>query len=278
MPRHTREIDNVRAALDWSFSASGDLAIGIALTAAYVPIWLHAGLLVECRERTERALEGINIGTRLSEQLRLQLHMGFGLAAVFTVQPVERTRTALMTALDIAESLNEVDAHLWAIYGLWMLNHYSGESRVAFSLAERLSAVASFLGEPFVLIMADRLIGQTLHHEGDQRRAQVYLERAIERSVTSTMRRSSLYPQVDHRVYARANLSRVLLLRGYLDQAAEQARGSLEDAIATGYELIICQASDGSLPCCAHYRGPRRGRTGHRQAGRHSEWLQHTVL
>ena len=33
MARYGREIDNVRAALDWSFSPVGDVAIGVALTA-----------------------------------------------------------------------------------------------------------------------------------------------------------------------------------------------------------------------------------------------------
>ena len=34
-----REIDNVRAALDWAFSSAGDLTIGVDLTAAYAPVW-----------------------------------------------------------------------------------------------------------------------------------------------------------------------------------------------------------------------------------------------
>jgi hypothetical protein len=33
MARYEREIDNVRAVLDWSFSPVGDVAIGVALTA-----------------------------------------------------------------------------------------------------------------------------------------------------------------------------------------------------------------------------------------------------
>jgi predicted ATPase len=45
--RYGREIDNVRAALDWSFSASGDAAVGIALTAAFAPVWLQLELVVE---------------------------------------------------------------------------------------------------------------------------------------------------------------------------------------------------------------------------------------
>src|SRR5260221_10622341 len=54
--RYGREIDNVRAALDWSFSSVGDPAIGIILTAAYVPVWMHWWLMEECRRRIERAL------------------------------------------------------------------------------------------------------------------------------------------------------------------------------------------------------------------------------
>ena len=56
LARRVREIDNVRAALDWSFSPAGDQAIGVDLTAAYAPVWRHLSLMIECRERCERAL------------------------------------------------------------------------------------------------------------------------------------------------------------------------------------------------------------------------------
>ncbi|WP_375786995.1 winged helix-turn-helix domain-containing protein [Bradyrhizobium sp. Pha-3] len=237
-----REIDNVRAALDWSFSRSGDTATGIALTAAYVPAWIHSAMLVESRERIERALDSLDPDLGLSEQLRLLLYMGFGSAAVFTVRPVDNTRTALLAALDIAENLNDMDARLWANWSLWMLNFYTGDIRAAFPFAERLPGIASSIGEPFALAIADRIIGNTLHHEGDQRRAQYYFERVIERCVVPAARRNSFYTQMDQLVFALAMLSRSLLLQGFLDQAAKQAQKSLEEAIATEYELAICQA------------------------------------
>lgn len=56
LTRRVREIDDVRAAVDWSFSPPGDIAIGVDLTAAYAPVWLHLSLMQECRERCERAL------------------------------------------------------------------------------------------------------------------------------------------------------------------------------------------------------------------------------
>ncbi len=36
------DVDNVRGALDWAFSPSGDPSVGVALTIASVPLWLHA--------------------------------------------------------------------------------------------------------------------------------------------------------------------------------------------------------------------------------------------
>jgi predicted ATPase/DNA-binding winged helix-turn-helix (wHTH) protein len=43
-----REVDNVRAALDWAFSPNGDSAIGVGLTTASVPLWFQLALLDEC--------------------------------------------------------------------------------------------------------------------------------------------------------------------------------------------------------------------------------------
>src|SRR5207249_701823 len=51
-----RELDNLRAALDWAFAPDGDTAIGVALTSAAVPLWFQLSLLDECRARVERAL------------------------------------------------------------------------------------------------------------------------------------------------------------------------------------------------------------------------------
>src|SRR6202030_883691 len=53
-------IDDVRAALDWAFSPGGDASIGVALTAAAVPLWMHLSLMEECRERVEQALASID--------------------------------------------------------------------------------------------------------------------------------------------------------------------------------------------------------------------------
>ncbi len=72
------EMDNVRTALDWAFSAAGDRSIGIALTAVYVPVWMQFAMMVECRQRTERALSLLEPGPA-DGPMRVLLHIGLGI-------------------------------------------------------------------------------------------------------------------------------------------------------------------------------------------------------
>jgi predicted ATPase len=53
LAEYGREIDNLRAELDWAFSPGGEAAIGVALAAAAVPLWMRLSLLAECRSRAK---------------------------------------------------------------------------------------------------------------------------------------------------------------------------------------------------------------------------------
>ena len=49
-------IDEVRAAIDWAFSAKGDVEAGVTLTIACLPLWTHFSLNGECLRYVEQAL------------------------------------------------------------------------------------------------------------------------------------------------------------------------------------------------------------------------------
>jgi predicted ATPase len=238
MPRCVREIDNVRAALDWSYLPAGDAAIGAALTSAFLPVWLHLGLLVECRERADRALAGQG----LSAQLRMQLNMGLGLAGIFTMGSVKRIRAVVATALDLAEGLDDVDAQMWAIWSLWVTHIYSGENRVALSLVERLARIITRISDPFGQLLIDRIRAYTLQYAGNQREASSLLTRVLDNFSEPSDRRNTFFLQLDQQVLARAMRARALLLLGYPDRALQEARASVEEAKVTGYKFSICEA------------------------------------
>src|SRR6266446_2137681 len=79
-----RRIDNLRAALDWAFSPTGEASIGVALTAAAVPLWMHLSLMEECRGRVERALAAIAAGAGRDARCEMQLHAALATSLMYT--------------------------------------------------------------------------------------------------------------------------------------------------------------------------------------------------
>ncbi|HJY47458.1 MAG TPA: winged helix-turn-helix domain-containing protein, partial [Stellaceae bacterium] len=160
MAEHAREIDNVRAAIDWCFSPSGDSGIGVALTAAYAPVWLNLSLTAELRDRAEHALERVD--ANLGARTQMELQIALGTCLTITLGSIERTRSVLTAALEIAECLDDLDAQVRAFWALWALYFNTGECGAAQSVAERFSRVASRTGDPGVISVADRVMGYTL--------------------------------------------------------------------------------------------------------------------
>jgi len=48
MADYAPKIDNLRTALDWAFSDTGDRSIGVALAAASAELWFALSLWTEC--------------------------------------------------------------------------------------------------------------------------------------------------------------------------------------------------------------------------------------
>jgi predicted ATPase/DNA-binding winged helix-turn-helix (wHTH) protein len=233
-----REIDNIRAALDWSFSAAGDPAIAVALTAAYAPVWIHMALMVECRERSERALQSLEPNLKMSAPLQMQLYANLGVTQLYTMAPVERTRIVMAKALEVAESLDD-DALLRTLWVLGALQFNIGECSVAQSLAERFWHIAANMRDPAAVFAANQLMGQSLHLIGDQREARSCFERVLELYAMSNVKREAIWFHSDLRVLARAMLARALWLQGFLDQASDHARLVLQEALAADQKLSL---------------------------------------
>ena len=240
--RYGREIDNVRAALDWAFSPVGDPSIGAVLTAAYVPVWLNFALMAECTERTERALDSLELDLNLSARLKMQLHIALGDALLHSAGFVERTGMVLAEALETAESLDDAASHLRALWAMWSYRFNIGENRAAQPLAERFSHLARHAGDRADVLVGDRLVGTTMHYSGGQPQARYHLQRVLDLYIAPSDQRHTMWFHHDQRVMARTALARVLSLQGSLDQAIHNAQTSLVDAQAVDHILSVCYA------------------------------------
>jgi predicted ATPase/DNA-binding winged helix-turn-helix (wHTH) protein len=233
------EIDNVRAALDWAFSSGGDPALGIALTASFIPAWLHLSLMVECRERITVALSHLQAQANLSARVGMNLHIALGLSLVYTTGLVTRTEEVLRRALELAESLDDPDNQLLALSALWLYHLSSGELRRAREFGDQFFVVARKSGDRADLALADQILGYITHFQGSQPEARGYLENVL--AVYSSLgERPSSLSHPDVRIPVRATLGRVLLLQGLVDQARQFARASLNEEMARGRPISIC--------------------------------------
>ena len=144
-----RRIDNLRAALDWAFSPDGDASIGVALTAAAVPLWMHLSLLDECRSRVERALAALAVGADRDPRREMKLQAALAGSLIYTGRlPMTELAAAWTKALEIAESLDDAEYRLLSLWGLWFFHGASSRHRIALELAERFLCLAANRPDP----------------------------------------------------------------------------------------------------------------------------------
>jgi predicted ATPase/DNA-binding winged helix-turn-helix (wHTH) protein len=235
-------IDNVRAALDWAFSATGDSSIGVALTISSVPLWFQLSLMEECRGRVERALASIAPGSSRMQRSEMQLYAALGASLMYTKGPVPETGAAWTRALELAESLGNAAFQLSALWGLSFYRSISGEHRTELALAQRFCSIAADRMDPANLRVGDRMMGTSLHYLGDQLNARFHIERMLARS-TAFIDRVRLYRfQFDQVSAARCIFSHVLWLQGFPEQAVRTSQSSVDGARASDHALSLCNA------------------------------------
>ena len=241
LARDVREIDNVRAAIDWSFSPAGDSAIGVDLTAAYAPVWQHLSLMIECRERCERALLGLEPHVTVNMRLRMELQIALAGAVFLTMGPPDQATTVLTETVEIADALNDLQAQARALSTLVPIYSFRGEYRKAQTAAERIEQTAHRIGEPMHIRLAYQQMGVTLFLKGRPREAQQYLERILRFPTAPEDRRDAIHYNSNDHAAARAMLARALWMQGLTDQALHEARLSLEELQGTDHQLVLCQ-------------------------------------
>ncbi|MEH2567900.1 putative ATPase/DNA-binding winged helix-turn-helix (wHTH) protein [Bradyrhizobium sp. AZCC 2289] len=244
LARYGRQIGQVRAALDWGFSPTGAVEIGVALTAAAVPLWVHLSLMEECRSRVERALS--SPAESRDARRNMQLYAALGAALFLTKGSCPETIVAWTGAFEIAESLDDADYRLRALWGLFIEHITSRRYRAALAVAERFCTCAAKSTDPADGPVGDRLVGVALLALGDLEGARRRIERMLDRYVT---RRSDIVRfQYDQRLLARSYHSLILGLQGFADQAILGVECNLVAARASDHPVSLSSALSWACP------------------------------
>lgn len=236
-----RHIDNLRTALDWAFSAEeGDARIGVALTVASIPLWVHLSLLGECHERVERALAHLDGDGPETPRQRMRLSAGLGWSLMYGVGRAREAGPAWTTTLELAQKLGETYYRLRALWGLCIDQFNNGSVRNALEFARRFAGLVAGSTDPIESVMANRILGTALHYLGDQNSARQHIDRALSHQDTPSWRPKLISPGFDLLVSTHYFKARVLWLQGFSDQALRAAERNVEEGQALGQALTFC--------------------------------------
>lgn len=261
------ELDNVRAALDWAFGPDGDAALGIALTAAAVTLWVRLSLFAECRERVRTALAAL--GEDGDDRTRMQLLSALGWSLMYGEGRAREARPILETTLELADRLDDKDFRLRALWGLCIDQFNNGQFGKARALADRFSAAAANSPDKTDVMLGDRLAAVAMHYLGDQSDARLRIDR-VNASLHLLAEKPKIFP-LDLRISTQYFRARILWLQGFAEQARALAARTIEEGRANGHALTFCSVLGQAACPIAFWSGDFAA------AARHgAELLEHT--
>jgi len=232
-----QELDNLRAALDWSFSPGGDPLIAASLTAAAVPLWMQLSLVEELRRRVEQALNAVAAGAEPDARRDMKLHAALGASLIYTGGVGPEVPVIWNKTLKIAESLDDAKYQMMSLWGLWAFHVNGIHYDTALTLAHRFSALAATRPDPGDRLVGERMIAISYHFLGNQSSARHHIERALPVSGDPARRHHVPRLELEPRVTARVHLARILWLQGLPDRAMRAAEQSIEDARAAQHAI-----------------------------------------
>ncbi|QIG98266.1 ATP-binding protein [Bradyrhizobium sp. 6(2017)] len=235
------EIDNLRAGLNWAFSATGDAKIGVELAAASASAWMAMALLTECRDWMGKAishLDRMNSGTRQE----MVLQAAFASCVMFTGGMTDRSYTTWAMALRLAEGLGDVDYQVDALLVLWAHELRVPNYPEAIRLADRCGEVSQGTGHLGAVATANYMRGITYYHTGRIVEAQGLLELSLHRDDEASRQLLIKRFGYDRKVDNLAGLATLAWLRGSPDQARRFSGMAVAEARQSNRAVNLCGA------------------------------------
>lgn len=238
--RYIEYLGNICATLDWTFSESGNLSLGIRLAAASAPLFLGLSMLDECRRWSGRALaagvcqpDGLPRETVWQEALAI--------ATMFALKKPHSGSAASGMGNVFDENLGDTLRQLRLLGGTGSTLTWSAEQQAFHPLTLQAMTLSDQITDPKGIAMMQWMLGDANQHAIAQRPfAQDFRPGWTMYSSQSVGDDFSF--SYDYRVRALSSLARISWLRGYPDQAVQLGRQALDRANHLRHPATICLA------------------------------------
>lgn len=234
-------LDDVRAALQWTFSDEGDLALGVELTAKAAPLLFQLSFLDEQRLRAERALQAVAVMDTNDPRLEFALRIVYGHALFNTRGLHPESGHAFATALALARETNDREMLALAYSTNWMGAYNSGDPQKMLYFARKFEEMTARDSDPALILMYDRMKAPALHFHGDQHEARACAERGM--AEVDVIRPPFLSgSQIDRRVSLGVIHARILWVQGLPESAHTVLESAMEIARRDGESVALAFA------------------------------------
>jgi predicted ATPase/DNA-binding winged helix-turn-helix (wHTH) protein len=237
LEEYSVHLDDIRAALDWSFSAHGDPSLGLSVTASAPTLWFRMSLVKEAKRRFEQALERLEKHPSGDAPRDFEVYAAMGATLNYTIGPGEEAAKSWEKAHAIAEELDSDKLRLRALWGIW-LNKFSGmHLRESLDWSGRLTQLALRSGGPADLITSHRINAITLTFMGRMDEAHRHLEAIAAKGDPGKSALVRIH--LDHTLTTDSYRSAVLWFRGHQDRSVQLSRETVERASKSKHSMSL---------------------------------------
>jgi predicted ATPase/DNA-binding winged helix-turn-helix (wHTH) protein len=212
---YSRQLSNVRSALEWSFGSHGNDEIATGLAVASTQPFMELSLLTEWRGWAERAIARLEGRYRNS---RHEIEVSVSLPQVVRQDLVDEFKL---------------------LSGLFLHSSWTTDIHRALDIAARSQQVALKIQDPDDMAFAETMLGAANHLAGNHLAAQRHFEACLRHSASGSRAGHYLF---HHTTLSLAGMARSLLYRGVLDQSLDYARLAIEEGEKSGYPATLCRA------------------------------------
>jgi predicted ATPase/DNA-binding winged helix-turn-helix (wHTH) protein len=241
------DLDEVRAALRWTFDESDDALVGADIAAYSAPLWLSRALLGECRAWMIKAMAAGKGKVDMPAAQRLRIQVAFASTELFYGGFTSETDAAWTETLEQAESLGDLPAQIQSLLYLWGAAIRRAHYAEALHTASKCVALGAGSANADSVAMGEWMIGHTKHHVARFHEARDHLERYLEIETEGARLEMMKATGYDRKVDALAVLANTLWCLGLTERAKTVVIRAVEEARSFGFTIAIGIAKNWAL-------------------------------
>ncbi|RRV10342.1 transcriptional regulator [Pseudomonas sp. v388] len=235
--RYGVEIDTVRAALDWAYSAQGNRQLGIELTLLSSPLWLRLSLIGEYYDWVNRGLPRHVEVQQMDRRQRMRLLTVSGSILMLTYGAGQKMRDVWQQVGEDAEALDDSEHRLRSLWGLWNDLCCCNRHAEAQQIAERFLALGKDPRVADCLLLGKRMRATSAFYMGDMQGAGQAINEAL--GAPSCLASHIVDMHFDQRIAAQSLKALIQLLQGDIGQAMLTLDSNLEQAVALSHPATL---------------------------------------